>query len=319
MKFVRPLLLGIILAGFFSSAFAFAAPVNSGQALEISPPVIELSANPGQSITTNIKVRDVSNSELIVRGKADDFGAGDENGDPKILLDQKEATRFSLKYWIASVPDLRLVPREIKTVTVRINVPKNAEPGGHYGVVRFTGTPPDLEGQGVSLSASIGALILLKVSGPVTEKVDIVDFFATKGIGKNILFEQGPINFVERLKNTGSVHVKPTGSMDIFDSFGNLVDVVPVNQPPRNILPDSIRRFNQTWNKKWLLGRYRARINLSYGSASAPLVAGTTFWVIPWKLIVLVIFILVVLFFTLRRGIRNYNRRIIAKASKRRK
>lgn len=318
MKLARQLLLGLLTSGIFTQSIAYAAPApNAGQALEISPPVVELSASPGQTVTTNIKIRDVSNSELIVRGKADDFGAGDENGDPKILLDEKEATRFSLKFWIAGVPDLRLVPREIKTVTVKISVPKNAEPGGHYGVVRFTGTPPGLEGQGVSLSASIGALILLRVAGPVTEKVEIVDFFATKAITKNILFEQGPITFVERLKNLGSVHVKPTGSMDIFDSFGNLVDVVPVNQPPRNILPDSIRKFDQTWNKRWLFGRYRARVNLSYGSAHSPIVAGTTFWVIPYKLIILVLFILVVLFFSLRRGIRNYNRRIIAKARRR--
>jgi hypothetical protein len=318
MKLVRQTLIALLMTGVISPSVAWAAAPNTGQALEISPPVIELSANPGQTITTNIKIRDVSNSELIVRGKADDFGAGDENGNPKVLLDEKEATRYSLKYWIAGVPDLRLVPREIKTVTVKIVVPKNAEPGGHYGVVRFTGTPPGLEGQGVSLSASIGALILLRVSGPVSEKIELVDFYAMHGLAKGGLFERGPIMFVERLKNLGTVHVKPTGSMDIFDTFGNLVDVVPINQPPRNILPDSIRKFEQPWNKRFLIGRYRARVNLSYGSQQKPLVAATTFWVIPYKLILLTIIILTLLFFTLRRAIRNYNRRIIAKARKKR-
>ncbi len=317
MKWARQLLLGLLLAT-VGSNLALAAPANSGQALELSPPVIELNANPGQTVTAEIKIRDVSNSTLVVRGKADDFGAGDENGDPKVLLDETAATRYSLKFWINSVPDLNLVPREIKTVTVRINVPKNAEPGGHYGVVRFTGTPPGLEGQGVALSASIGALILLKVSGPVTEKIELVDFYATTGATKEgSLFERGPITLVERLKNTGSVHVKPTGSIDITDIFGHLVDVVPVNQPPRNILPDSIRKFNQIWNQKWLFGRYHAQANLSYGAEHKVLVAGTVFWVIPYKLIILVLVILVVGFFVLRRAIRSYNQRIIAKSRKR--
>jgi preprotein translocase subunit SecG len=40
-----------------------------------------------------------------------------------------------------------------------------------------------------------------------------------------------------------------------------------------------------------------------------------TFWVIPYKLIAAIIIILVALFFALRFGLRNYNKRIIAKAN----
>src|SRR5579872_6683381 len=56
-----------------------------GQALEIAPPVVELTANPGQSINTQIYLRDISSGPLIVSGEADDFAAAGENGTPKIL------------------------------------------------------------------------------------------------------------------------------------------------------------------------------------------------------------------------------------------
>ncbi|HUC19877.1 MAG TPA: hypothetical protein VMR98_00060, partial [Candidatus Polarisedimenticolaceae bacterium] len=173
-----------------------AAPAPSAaaaQGLEISPPVIEVKADPGQTLTLQIRLRDVSSGPLVVRAGADDFGAKGENGDPQILLDEEEATRYSLKFWVQPLPSFSLVPQEVKTIPVKIVVPANAEPGGHYGVIRFTGTPAALEGTGVSLTASIGALVLLRVSGEITEQLKAVDFYTSKEAKKAGFFETGPI------------------------------------------------------------------------------------------------------------------------------
>ena len=100
MKRPHLLTIGIIGAsilglGVISSAQpAHAAPTapkqttnTGGQALEIAPPVVNISANPGQTVKTQISLRDVSSGPLIVTGQINDFVAGDENGTPKILLD----------------------------------------------------------------------------------------------------------------------------------------------------------------------------------------------------------------------------------------
>jgi hypothetical protein len=133
---VSTVLTGVLLvaAPFATAATPTAAPAagSAGQGLEISPPVIELTANPGDTLTANIRVRNVTKGELIAKGKADDFGAGDsEEGQPKLLLEDTGVTRYSMKYWVQNVPDIRLAPQELKTNTIRIVIPKNAEPGGH--------------------------------------------------------------------------------------------------------------------------------------------------------------------------------------------
>jgi hypothetical protein len=165
-------------------AIAFATPTpapasgSPGQGLEISPPVIELQADPGQTVTTEIRVRNVTKGELIAKSKVDDFGAGtDETGQPQLLLGETGASRYSLKFWIGQVPDIDLAPSELKKTQVVITVPRNAEPGGHFGVVRFTAVPPSLQGTGVALSASVGALVLLKVSGPISDQLSVEEFF----------------------------------------------------------------------------------------------------------------------------------------------
>src|SRR3546814_554063 len=66
---------------------AFAAENAPGQALEIAPPVINIKANPGETVKTTISLRDVSTSPLVVRNQINDFVAAGEDGTPKILLD----------------------------------------------------------------------------------------------------------------------------------------------------------------------------------------------------------------------------------------
>jgi hypothetical protein len=291
---------------------------NSGQGLEISPPVIELSAKPGETVTATIRVRNVAAGTLIAKGKADDFGAGDgEDGKPKLLLEETGATRFSLKYWIPSVPDLRLAPQELKTATVQINVPQNAEPGGHFGVIRFTAVPPDLEGTGVALSASIGTLVLLRVAGDITEKVSLASFSAGQKDKPGSFFEHGPLDFTVRVKNEGSVHERVQGSIDVTNGFGKKIASVAVNDKGGNVLPDSTRKFEQELSNKSLFGHYTAQLHLSYLNGTKKLDSKLSFWVIPWKLILLVLIGLVVLFYLLRLGLRKYNEHIIAQARRR--
>ena len=289
----------------------------SGQGLEISPPVVELAAKPGQVVQVKIKLRNVTKSPLIASGQTNDFVAGGEEGEPKLLLKEGEVSGYSLKGWIANVPNLTLQPGQVQEMLINVKVPVGASPGGHYGVIRFTGRPPELEDTGVALSASIGTLVLVNVAGEVKESTKLEDLFVTRLGVRGRFFESGPLIFTERIRNDGTVHVKPTGTLEIFSLFGRKVASFKVNDPARNILPDSIRKFEQTWSKKWSFGRYRAQVNLSYGS-NKTLKASTSFWVIPYRLLLLILLILVILFFIFRSAIRNYNRRIIERARRRR-
>jgi hypothetical protein len=294
---------------------------NTGQALEIAPPVVTISANPGQTITTQISLRDVSTSKLIVTGQVNDFVAGGEDGTPKILFNDNEGENnpYSLKSWISPLPQLLLEPRQIKNLPVTIKVPSTASPGGYYAVVRFTATPPELESTGVSLSASLGALILVRVNGAVAESMEIAEFSINSRGKTGSLFERTPLEFVERIKNTGNIHDMPTGQVSITDMFGKKVATVNVNLPPRNILPQSIRKFTQPLDSsvignKILFGKYTAELRVVYGADKKVITSNLTFWVIPYTLIGIGIAALVIGFFTLRFLIRRYNSHIISKA-----
>lgn len=304
-----------------SIAHAQSAPNNGGQALEIAPPVLNLTANPGETINAKLSLRDVSKTQLIVTGQVNDFVASGEDGTPKILLNETEPNPYSLKNWVGQLPQLDLSPRQIENLPITISVPSNAAPGGYYGVIRFTATPPNLKDQGVSLSASLGALVLLKVNGAVKEDLSIASFDVSKGGKTGTLFETAPLSFIERIKNSGNTHEEPTGQVVITDMFGKKIAAVNVNLPSYNVLPQSIRRFEQPLDSsvlgnRQLFGRYTAQLKIIYGPNKQSVTATKTFWVIPYTLIGFGIVILIGGFFVLRTMIRRYNRSIINKAQK---
>jgi hypothetical protein len=306
-------------------AMAAAAPAapnpNVGQALEIAPPVINLTADPGQTISANIFLRNVSTATLVVNGTANDFVAAGEDGTPKVILNDDTNNPYSLKSWVNPPASLQLVPKEIKSMKITINVPANASPGGHYGIIRFTATAPNLNGQGVAISASLGALILMTVNGNVTEKLSVKDFTVSHNNRTGKLFESGPLNFVTRLTNTGNVHEQPVGQIIIKDMFGKRLASVNVNLPPKNVLPQSTRKFESPLDKsvignKRLFGHYTATLTVTYGKNKQTVTSSLSFWVIPIKTVVIIIALLVAGFFAVRYGLKRYNRYIIGKSGK---
>jgi hypothetical protein len=304
-----------LTASLLATSFRPLYAQQAGQGLEISPPLLELNVNPGQTTTFEIHLRNITKGPLITKGSIDDFIAEGEEGQAKLLIDKNaEPSPYSFKTWAQPIADLSVAPQELKTAQITLQVPKDASPGGHYGVVRFSGVAPELEGTGVSLSASIGTLVLINVSGDVKKKASLEEFATEQHGKKKGFFENGPITFVERIRNQGTVHVKPVGTIRVTNMFGKETQVFTVNDKGGNILPNSVRRFEQQLGKKNLFGKYTVEANIQYEGQN---ISGKiSFWVIPYRLLALVLGGLIVLAVFLRLAIKRYNRYIVAKATK---
>lgn len=315
-----------VVLGFSLAALLIAAAVlpaqrastqsggSPGQGLEISPALIDQQVDPGQKVTLSIRLRNITEGELIAKGQINDFTAQGEEGQPNVLLDENaEPTSYSMKAWVKSVPDLSLVPDEIKTMQIEVDVPEDAAPGGHYGVIRFTAVPPELKDTGVSLSASIGTLVLLNVSGEVKKQAGFEEFFASNKGGKGSIFEKGPIDLVERIRNSGNVHVKPKGEVIVKNVFGQEVAKLVVNENGGNVLPDSVRKFEQEFSKDVMFGRYSATAEINIGEGEV-ISQTISFWVVPYTLVGIILFAIILLVIVIRTILGSYKRRIINKA-----
>lgn len=286
-KLIPLSLIALLIASFlpYIPVQAETAPVVS-QGLAVSPPTFNLSANPGDTVTHTIRIDNLSNQSATVTPVVENFTAAGEQGEVNITTSNEP---FALSTWVTVSPtQATIAPKSSQTFSFTTIVPGDAEPGGRFGAIVFKTAPGTVTGSGVAISQEISSLVLLRVAGDAKEKASIAQFSAgTPSI------EQGPVNFVLRVKNEGNVHVRPVGTITIADVFGHKVATIPVDG--KNILPSAIRELNATYNEKSLFGRYTATVSLVYGSKQQTVTATTAFFVIPWKMLTIVLVIVLII------------------------
>lgn len=285
-----------------TSLFLLVAFLGAGSAgaLTVSPTNFELFLDPGESVTETIRVHNDTDSPIVATIEAEDIRASDEQGNVAIEAPDEGAT-YSLARWITFSPtSVALGPRGSGEVTFTVSVPPNGEPGGYFGsMLASLSNPLGPEGGGTAVAQRVGSLVLLSVSGDVKEDLKLLEF------GAPLFSEFGPVVLTSRIENNGTVHLKPRGFIEVENMFGG--EVASLDVPQRNVLPESVRRFDHEFGEKYMFGRYTAKFTGIYGSTNEPLTAITSFWVIPWKLTLLALAVLIVLlwfFFRSRRRIR---------------
>src|SRR5436853_3639732 len=130
----RPLrfaLLFVVLAIFLTGSRASAA-TNAAQGLQISPVIINLNADKGQTYNLKISILNVTTNSLTYNTYINDFKAKDESGNPDILLNSNLPPTASIISWVQPIGQLALKSGETKNLNVSLTVPADAEPGGHY-------------------------------------------------------------------------------------------------------------------------------------------------------------------------------------------
>lgn len=260
--------------------------------ITIAPISFELYANPGESLTEKIRVRNDSGADNTYQILVEDFKAVGEEGSVDLMDDQSNTT-YSLAKWVVPEPkNISVKNGAEKEISFTINVPKDAEPGGHYAsVLAEMGASGAQVQSGATVASKVGSLILLRVAGNVKENANIESFKANK-----YYYEKSPVSFELRVKDNGNNHINPTGTILITNLFGQKVAEIPLNG--KNVLPGAIRKMDTDWSfSKLLANRYTATLVANYGQQNQTLSATTTFIVFPkpFAIALLIVVILIVL------------------------
>lgn len=304
------------------------AASSGGNGQRVSPVRTDVTIYPGKSETVTVNITNVTTKPAELQAVINDFVAStNESGEPAIILNPNQyAPKHSLKrYAKVGIGSFKLGPGEQKNIPIVINIPSNAAGGGYYGAVRFApASNKNGPNENVSLAGSVGSLILVKVPGDVKEQLSIASFDArVNDRPSTFFFRSNDINAVVRFQNQGNIQVQPFGKILLKNRSGKVLASYEVNsaQPPGNVLPDSIRKFTiPLKDKVGSFGQYKLEGNFGYGTNGQLLSASTTFYVIPfWMIIAFVLLVLLIAFivFGLPRLIKAYNRRVLQRAGRR--
>lgn len=308
-------------------------------ALTLSPIKVELSANPGEVVRIPFEAFNDDTESKLYYLDYQAFDAKDESGNPILTR-----SKTGIPTWFTGPSTVTLGPKERRKLEVEMQIPANAEPGGHFGAILLRNDPPKLiENDSVTIGSQVGLLVLLRVSGQFTEGADILEFGVTRPGG---LLKSLPVDFYYRFQNNGDDWVKPLGDIVIESIWGRTKKIIPANPSGGNTLPRSIRKYEASWITRsgetqdqndprppgmpegfWNkvvyeakyspIGRFSANLTLTYGGQNQLRSKATVhFWIIPWELLVVAIPSILLTLWLLRFSIRRYNRYVIRKARK---
>lgn len=217
------MVLATLTTGFFG-AVAQAQQSNtstSGNGLRLSPVRYDINVEAGKSQTIEVNVENITDSATELRAIVNDFTAGDdESGKPKVLFDEKDyAPTHGLRRYVAPIENVKLQAKEKKVVKIQISMPSGVAGGGYYGAVRFLPTATNTD-KNVSLSASVGSLLLVTVPGDIKEQLGIAGITVNRGNGKaSAFFTNGKdLQTNIRFQNSGNVQVSPFGKVSLKKS-----------------------------------------------------------------------------------------------------
>ena len=305
-----------------SRAASAAEPTNELR-LSSSGLPISLVANPGTTVTTDIRIRNEGTQAETLKTGLMKFGARGDEGRPELMDREAGDSYFD---WVTITPSQFVIqPNEYKTVRVSIDVPSDAA-FGYYYAVTFSRASDEKAAKGQTVKGSIATLILLEANVPGAKReLQVVEFKSEKK-----LYEFLPAKLTVKIRNTGNVHAVPHGDVSINQGDKEL-SRIQLNPAGSYILPGSNRVFTLEWNDgfpryvekqedgkvvldksgnpqkqletdwnkagKLRIGEYTANLLLVYddGQKDVPIEAATKFHVIPWKILLVVALIVVLL------------------------
>lgn len=307
-----------VVSAFFWLASPARAAETTPMNLTFSPVSISLETDPGVAVTRQIKVRNNSNEPEELQVSFGSFTADETGEKPKLL--EPSATLPYLSWLTVDQPTFKVLPGEWATLNLTFTPPADAALGYYYAIY-FRRTQASFIPGSTAVQGSPAVLTLATVASPLAKKQLELSSFAVKDGFTEFL----PQTFLVTIRNTGNVPVIPSGNIFIDGQNKKDLAVLLLNPNSHTILPQSSRTLSVTWDDgfprrltpeilntppvtprlfglEWDLakadtfrfGNYTAHLLMVYdnGERDVPIESFASFWVIPWKLVVLALIIL---------------------------
>ncbi|MEO5950706.1 MAG: hypothetical protein ABIQ04_04625 [Candidatus Saccharimonadales bacterium] len=306
--------------------------------LQVSPSPLVTTLKPGQTTDLELKIRNSGTApeELTIAPRG--FSLNDSDGTVKL----NDTAPSDIDGWITfSNPSFTVQPGEWFTQKVRVAVPKDS--GFSYSfalVINRKNNPQPTEG-GRLIKGSVAVFTLINIDRPgAVRKLETTEFVASQNI-----YEYLPTELSIRFKNSGNTIVQPYGNIFIQQGSGSgsPIATLPVNETKGYILPGKERTLQASWNDgfpyykvsvdtagvqnksltwnfadiaKFRIGQYTAKLVGVYndGQRDVPIESEITFWVIPWKAILMLIGFIIAVWFIGRKIGQRRTRKAVKKA-----
>lgn len=201
-----------------------------------------------------------------------------EDGRQEFIDPSRADQATSLANWIEiSRGVIELAPGEAKEMSFFIKISPYAKPGMYHAVISFPFGSFRSEAERLVETAP-SVFVNVEVREDIRENMLLRKFIPDK-----TFFSNFPATFSYDIENVGNRPVTPSGTITIYDRAGKEVAVIDAAENAAALHPDASRTLASAWGGARQFGRYKAVLDLAYGSNGASVRDITFFWVIPWE------------------------------------
>lgn len=287
-----------ILTAALAAACMTIAPNTRAQgkfAITAFPAIIDQSVEPNQQ--TRLLLQFKNNSDSIVTGKVkiSNYTVNNKSGDPIVIEDPSVKVKYAAADWISvDQEDIAIPPNNYVAVNLNVNTPAEIATCGNYAIAFFEYDQSVQPGMAAntqsasSLTAKVGALINLTAKNQqCTEKLSVARFETPS------FLEFGPVPVSFDILNMGDVHEAPMGKIVLKDMFNSVVATEKIKD--QRIFPEAAKTYTNKLGQQWLIGRFAVELQATYGKTNTPLVYTAYMWIIPWRLIIIILLAIIIL------------------------
>ena len=338
-RFISAALLTAVLA--VAALPSAHADVPSDFNLQVTPSPLVTTVKPGVKTTVELKIRNGSSGTENLKIEPRSFSLS--NDSTKVNL--QDTAPADVGSWISfSAPKFSIQSGEWFSEQITFNVPKDAGFSYSFALVISRQTDPKPTTGGRLIKGSLAVFTLMNVDRPgATSNLEVKSFSVTKH-----MYEYLPATFSVRVRNNGNTIAQPYGNIFVqrTNTSHTPLASLPVNENRSYILPGTERVITASWNdgfpayqttanpdgstsqklvwnwgnlSKLRIGRYTAHLVAVYNQAGrdVPIDGTVTFWVIPWKILLVLLVVVLLLLFALYIIVRSTIRAIRRRRSKR--
>jgi hypothetical protein len=312
--------------------------------IQVTPSPLVVTVKPGVKTTQELKIHNGANGSENLKIEPKAFTLSYDGSNVNLL----DTAPPDISNWVSfSAPKFTIQANQWFTEEVTFNTPKTAGFSYSFALSISRQTPPTATpGQRV-ITGSLAVFTLVNVDRPdATSSLQVVKFTSSKRV-----YEYLPATFSISFQNNGNTITQPLGNifMQRNATSKTPIDSLNVNSTQGYILPGTTRVITATWDdgfpayqtvatsdnssaKKlvwnWAnlsrlrIGRYTAHLVAVYnqGGRDVPIEGNVTFWVIPWKILliplVIVLLLLFAAFIIIRSMVRGTRRKVTKRKAK---
>lgn len=227
--------------------------------LGLSPAIMSVAAKPGDVIHRELVISNVNTRGLPVGLRAESlYFQG--------VIPGVDIKPYDASSWVKFVDDHYVFnPKETKQIPIRIEIPENASPGGHYAEITVRGLSFEQLSRQVPTSIvvpEVSSTVLINVAGNIRESLQITskDLFPSHATKNSIVTTE--ISVI----NSGNVHDLVTPTIVLVNTSGT-EKAIPMQA--KLVLPQTATTFTHDWVVPDRVGTTQAYVKITYGDNRA--------------------------------------------------